>query len=73
MPQPASITPDPTDEEVAAILAALQVATPRAASAPEAERLVALALASAGVEEPPRWRWSGRWWTKPIPSRRVRP
>ncbi len=59
MPQPASITPDPTDEEVAAILAALQVATPRAAS--------------AGVEEPPRWRWSGRWWTKPIPSRRVRP
>ena len=29
--------------------------------------------ASAGVEEPPRWRWSGRWWTKPIPSRRVRP
>ena len=59
MHQPASITPDPTDEEVAAILAALQVATPRAAS--------------AGVEEPPRWRWSGRWWTKPIPSRRVRP
>jgi hypothetical protein len=30
------------------------------------------------VEEPPedtqsRWRFSGRWWVKPIPSRRDRP
>ena len=59
MPQPASITPDPTDEEVAAILAALQVTAPRPGG--------------ATVEEPPRWRWSGRWWSKPIPARRVRP
>lgn len=59
MPQPASITPDPTDEEVAAILAALQVTTPRPGG--------------SLVGEPPRWRWSGRWWSKPIPARRVRP
>ena len=54
------ITPDPTDEEVAAIVAAIEVATPRA-GAP---------VASDGM---PRWRWSGRWWTRPIPQRRVRP
>lgn len=54
------ITPDPSDEEVAAILAAIEVATPRAG-------------APAPTAEMPRWRWSGRWWTRPIPQRRVRP
>ena len=54
------ITPDPSDEEVAAILAAVEVGLPRA-GAPESR------------EEPPRWRWSGRWWSKPIPARRARP
>lgn len=55
-----SITPTPTDEEAAAIVAAVEVAWPRAA-APEAKVAV------------PRWRWSGRWWSKPIPQRRIRP
>ena len=54
------ISGDPTDEEVAAIVAAIEVATPRA-GAP---------VAHDGM---PRWRWSGRWWTRPIPQRRVRP
>jgi hypothetical protein len=30
----------------------------------------------AGVEEaskPPVWRFSGRWWSRPAPTRRVRP
>lgn len=54
------ISGDPTDEEVAAIVAAIQVATPRA-GAPEKH------------PEPPRWRWSGRWWSRPIPQRRARP
>ncbi|NLD77283.1 MAG: hypothetical protein GX643_11515 [Acidimicrobiales bacterium] len=54
------ITPDPTEEEVAAILAAIQVATPGAAG-------------SSAEADVPRWRWSGRWWSKPIPARRVRP
>ena len=54
------ISGDPTDEEVAAIVAAVEAATPRAgAPVPPAEM--------------PRWRWSGRWWSRPIPQRRVRP
>ncbi len=54
------ITPDPTDEEVAAIVAAIDLATPRA-------------VASASGGTMPRWRWSGRWWTRPVPVRRTRP
>ena len=50
---------DPTDEEVAAIVAAIEVTWPRPVAAPAAE--------------PPRWRFSGRWWAKPVPLRRVRP
>ena len=49
----------PTDEELAAIVAAIEVTWPRPAAAPAAEL--------------PRWRFSGRWWTKPVPLRRVRP
>jgi hypothetical protein len=54
------ITPDPSDEEVAAIVAAVEGAWPRLG-------------APAPVETTPRWRWSGRWWSKPIPQRRNRP
>lgn len=54
------ITPDPTDEEVAAIVAAVEAGLPRGG-------------AGAPVVDAPRWRWSGRWWSKPIPARRVRP
>ena len=56
-----AITPTPSDEEAAAIIAALEVGLPRAAAATE-ER-----------EPPPRWRFSGRWWTRPVPARRARP
>jgi hypothetical protein len=56
----ARITPEPTDEEAAAIVAAIEVSWPRAGG-PEPH------------VAPPRWRWSGRWWTRPIPQRRVRP
>lgn len=54
------ITPAPTDEEAAAIVAAIEGAWPRAAAPPAAELT-------------PRWRFSGRWWSKPVPSRRDRP
>ncbi len=54
------IRPTPTDEEAAAIAAAVEVAWPRAAVA-------------AVAEPPSRWRFAGRWWTKPIPVRRDRP
>ncbi len=55
------ITPLPSDEEAAAIAAAVEVVWPRtvAALVPDVE--------------PPRWRFAGRWWSKPIPARRARP
>lgn len=53
------VSPAPTDEEAAAIVAAVEVAWPRAAA--PAERRTE------------RWRWSGRWWSKPVPLRRRRP
>ena len=56
----AGITPEPTDEEAAAIVAAIEVGIPRAA-------------AQEPVAETSRWRWSGRWWSKPVPARRGRP
>ena len=54
------ISPNPTDEEAAAIAAALELSWPRAVVAAEAERA-------------PRWRFSGRWWSKPVPVARQRP
>jgi hypothetical protein len=51
---------DASPEEVAAIVAAIEVTWPRAVVAPEGETV-------------PRWRFSGRWWTKPVPLRRNRP
>jgi hypothetical protein len=54
---------EPTDEEMAAILAAIEIAWPKPrAGGPTAVH-----------NEPPRWRFAGRWWSKPIPARRDRP
>jgi hypothetical protein len=55
------ITPLPSDEEAAAIAAAMEVlwTPPAVAEVP-------------GIESP-RWRFAGRWWSKPIPVRRARP
>jgi hypothetical protein len=53
-------TDDPTDEEVAAILAAVEVAWPRP-------------VVAAAPPRPPRWRFAGRWWSKPVPVSRDRP
>jgi hypothetical protein len=55
------ISPEPTDEEAVAIVAAVQT------------------LMSGGGDQGPlrdpvsRWRFSGRWWSRPVPARRVRP
>jgi hypothetical protein len=57
------ITPAPEPEEVAAILAAYEALWPKP---------VALADASLGGEVQ-RWRFSGRWWSKPAPLRREIP
>lgn len=52
------ISPDPTDEEAAAIAAALLLAWPTAPSAEPVDRGSTL------------WRYSGRWWNKPTWRRR---
>lgn len=51
---------EPSDDEVAAIVAAIEVTWPRP-------------VATAAEPVLPRWRFSGRWWTKPVPLRRQRP
>lgn len=57
-----SITPAPTDEEAAAITAAIEVLWPRAEGG-----------AVGGARRGSVWRFSGRWWSQPIPLRRARP
>jgi hypothetical protein len=57
----ASITPAATEEEAAAIVAAIEALWPRPASAEVPE-------SRTGA-----WRFSGRWWSQPIPLRRPRP
>lgn len=52
----------PSPAEVAAILAAVEAAWPKP-----------VAPAPADQHRPSRWRFSGRWWSAPIPMRRVRP
>ncbi|MFM7069918.1 MAG: hypothetical protein ACKOYM_10730 [Actinomycetes bacterium] len=54
------ISPEPTPEEAAAIVAALEVGLPGVAAAPT-------------VAERSRWRFSGRAWAKPVPIVRGRP
>ena len=51
----------PSDDEVAAIVAAVEVAWPKPT------------VVAADPAKPSRWRFSGRWWSAPIPMRRVRP
>ena len=58
----AVVRSEPSDEEVAAAMAAVTAVWPRPA-VPAAMR----------PGEPERWRFSGRWWAKPVPSRRDRP
>jgi hypothetical protein len=56
-----AITPEPTTDEVAAIVAAIEMAWPKP------QPPTRLVTPSA------RWRFSGRWWAKPVPARRDRP
>jgi hypothetical protein len=56
------IRPTPTNDEVAAIVAAVDALWPRAV---QAEPI--------GRERRTSWRFSGRWWSAPTPVRRDRP
>ena len=53
--------PGPDPATLAAITAAVQLAWPRPAPADEHDPVHEL------------WRFSGRWWHKPVPLRRARP
>jgi hypothetical protein len=55
------ISPDPTEEEAAAIVAALELSWPRAV------------LVEPEPVRSPTWRFSGRWWARPVAARRARP
>jgi len=58
-----SISPTPTDEEAAAVVAAAEALWPRPVMVvtPEQTRRAAA------------WRFSGRWWARPVAARRDRP
>ena len=59
----AEITPAPTDDEAAVIVAAVEALWPKPV----------VAAADQNPLRAPSWRFSGRWWAKPLPSRRDRP
>lgn len=61
-PQLAQVSPAPTDDEVVAIMAGVEALWPRAVivADPEPERNAV-------------WRFSGRWWARPVAARRDRP
>lgn len=56
------ISPLPTDEEVAAIVAAVEALWPKA-----------VYIDPSPVVRVPTWRFSNRWWITPLPKRRERP
>lgn len=61
-PSVAGVHPEPTAEEAAAIAAAVELAWPRPV----------VVLTTDGPRTP-AWRFSGRWWSKPVAARRDRP
>lgn len=60
-PGPAGRWGQPSEEELAAIVAAIELVWPRPAAA---------VIAPAEEESP--WRFSGRWWTRPVTARQAR-
>ena len=60
-PTVGAIRPEADDAEAAAIVAAIELTWPQPT------------VAAAADDGPDRWRFSGRWWTKPLPLRRDRP
>jgi len=57
-----AIRPTPSDDEIVAIMAATEALWPRP-------------VADGGNEavRSTTWRFSGRWWSRPVPARRDRP
>jgi hypothetical protein len=59
----AEITPTPTEEEAVAIVAAMEALWPRPVASAE----------PVDFRRNPTWRFSGRWWARPLVARRDRP
>jgi hypothetical protein len=57
------ISPAATDDETAAIVAAIEALWPRPVPPPP----------DNDVPTRSTWRFSGRWWSRPVPARRDRP
>jgi hypothetical protein len=61
------VNPPPTEQELAAIVAVVQtVVLPAMTRSPKAP-------ARPIDDQPSRWRFAGRWWSKPVPLDRARP
>ena len=56
------VSPTPTDEEVVAIMAGVEALWPKPA-----------VVADGAPARSTAWRFSGRWWSRPVPARRDRP
>jgi hypothetical protein len=57
-----SVETPATDEEAAAIVAAIEAFWPRP-----------VVVLPEAAKRPSAWRFSGRWWSRPVPARRDRP
>ena len=57
------ISPDPSEEEAVAIVAAVEALWPKPVMAVDTQHPL----------RTPTWRFSGRWWSKPVSARRDRP
>jgi hypothetical protein len=56
------ISPSPTDEEVVAIMAGVEALWPKPT-----------VVVDTTPTRSTAWRFSGRWWSRPVPARRDRP
>ncbi len=65
LPPPSGVvmSPTPSAEEAVAIIAAAEALWPKPV----------MLVAADTVEESRAWRFSGRWWSTPLPARRARP
>lgn len=56
------VSPTPTDEEVVAIMAGVEALWPKPT-----------VVVDTTAPRSTSWRFSGRWWSRPVPARRDRP
>lgn len=57
-----SVSPAPTDDEVVAIMAGVEALWPKP-----------MVAADTAPQRSTAWRFSGRWWARPVSARRDRP